>query len=176
MKNIIVPVDFSKISENALWYAAQIAVKAKAQLYLLHVYQFPYISPEIPGTITGFEEIEKVSMGQLKKLHDKIYAKYKRKIEITYAFRFGGVESEIKKFAESKKASLVVIGMQGTGYLAQRFFGSVASSLMHTLKCPVLTVGKQYKLAGIKTIAFAHDYKPLTNKKLLKPLNSPFLM
>lgn len=170
MKTILVPTDFSKTSDNAMLYAAALAQKTKAPLVLLHVYQFPFITPEVSGAVRTYNEIEAACLEVLKKRCDKIKARHKS-LAVQYLFRFGTVETEIEKAVKRQKAGLVVMGIQGAGYLAEKFAGSVASAMMHTLKCPVLTVGKNTPFRMPKKIALAYDYMPV-KKTCINKLNA----
>lgn len=160
-ETIVVPVDFSKTSENAMWYAAGLALKQKSRLLLLHVHQFPLVNPEPSGAITLFDDIEEAITGLLAKLCTRLREKYGKRLRAGFAFRYGNIEEEIDKFVRNKKASLVVIGNQGIHHVAERLFGNTSSRLISKLKCPVLSVGKNIKYKTPKVIAVAYDYKPL---------------
>src|SRR5262249_34427754 len=52
----------------------------------------------------------------------------------------GGPHERIARAGRAKKAGLLVIGTHGRGGRAKLFLGSVASKLIATVSCPVLTV------------------------------------
>ena len=43
MQNILVPIDFSPVSENALKYAVQLAKKSNGRIYLYHSVEIPAV-------------------------------------------------------------------------------------------------------------------------------------
>ncbi|HKU33473.1 MAG TPA: universal stress protein, partial [Candidatus Nitrosotalea sp.] len=53
---------------------------------------------------------------------------------------YGNDSWEITEFAASKKFDLIVIGSRGLGALKEAFLGSVANTVVHKSKIPVLVV------------------------------------
>ena len=47
MKNILCPTDFTKSSENALLYAADLARIYKSKIILMHAYETPVIYTDV---------------------------------------------------------------------------------------------------------------------------------
>ena len=54
MKTIIAPTDFSTVSANACFYAANLAADIKADLVLLHIMELPVSVAEYPVTVDVF--------------------------------------------------------------------------------------------------------------------------
>ena len=50
---------------------------------------------------------------------------------------------EINLFSERNKTDLIVMGMQGAGYLAEKVIGSITTSLMPKAKCPILVIDEK---------------------------------
>jgi nucleotide-binding universal stress UspA family protein len=168
MKKILVPTDFSKTASNAIDYAVEIAKITKARLILFNVYSIPVVPAEIP-ILMPVEEIKKDTLGSLKKIEEEIHRKHGTDLIIECDCRQGFPVEEINDFAEENKADLIVMGMEGTGYLTEKLIGSITTSLIKKAKCPVLAIDKLVRFREIKNIVLACDYTK-TNKTVLAPL------
>lgn len=169
MKTIVVPTDFSKISLNAIDYAVHIAMQTKAKIILYHIYYVPIITSDVM-VVPPIDELDEGCATSLMKIENNIYKKYGNKIDIEYKCKYGFPIDEINAFAEEKKADLIVMGMQGAGYLSEKIVGSVTTSLIRKSKCPVLAIDSRVKFKPIKKIVLASDFNEISNKSVLKPL------
>lgn len=167
MKTILVPTDFSKTALNAINYAIEIAKLSKAKLVLFHVFHIPVIASEVP-IVLPMDDIEKDCLKKLKKIEKDIRLKHGNKLVIESAYKLGFAVDEINQFAKEKKADLIIMGMQGGGYLYEKLVGSITTALIKRAKCPVLAIDKSVKFKSIKKIAFANDFQKINDKKILK--------
>lgn len=172
MKTLLVPTDFSETANNALDYAGQIALAAKARIVLLHVNQITYVSPEAPLFIPVDTHAEENAKELLDKNANTIRKKYGTMIQVDRVFRTGFAVEEIMLLANELEPDLVVMGMQGAGFLAEKLIGSVTTSVIEQSKYPVLVVGKNTSFKPVKNIVFAYDYVQLKNKKVIDPLKN----
>lgn len=170
MKTILVPTDLSEIADNAVNYAVEISRYNKAKIILFHVYHMPVVTPEVPVVMPVFEELEKNSMEALKKVKDRVNSHSDYKMDIECVCRFGLATDEISAYVEENKIDLLVLGMQGAGYLSERLIGSVSTALMRQVKCPLLIIHKDAKFKPVKKIVLACDYKDGQNKNVFEPL------
>lgn len=169
MKTILVPTDFSKIAQNAIDYAAEIAKHTKSKLILFHVYQIPIAPTEVP-IIYPVDQMEKDIMEGLHKIEKQIHAKHGKNILVECQSTSGFPVEEIRLYSKKNKADLIVIGMQGAGYLTEKLIGSVTTSLIRNSKCPVLVIDKHVKFKSIKKIALACDYNEVRNKSIFSTM------
>ena len=75
MKNILVPTDFSEVSNNAAAYAIELAKSIQYQKIIFYnVYQAPVITePSIPAMqVIDFDALKKISDSGLKKIKDSM--------------------------------------------------------------------------------------------------------
>jgi len=170
MKTIIAATDFSDASANAIAYAGQLANVLKAKLILFHVYHIPVISSEAPIVIPPLEEIEKSCLADLENSAKKIRSEISGKIDIECLCKCGFVNEELAEAVAGTKADLVVMGMQGAGYVGEAIIGSITTQFMKNAICPVLSIGEQVKFAPLKTIVLACDFKEKSDNKLFTPL------
>lgn len=157
MKKILVPVDFSSNSINALHIAAEIASKHHAVLELLHVnvaaaYTVPY-SEFATTTKYGSEDqqYDDVAVAELEKLKLELMADPSfAGLHIRTRVEEGFLHSSIKNVAQEDNVDLVVIGTKGTSGMNEFLVGSNTEKVIRTAPCPVLAVPQT---ADAKTFA-----------------------
>jgi len=139
---ILVPIDGSKNSMKAVKVAAEIASSKKDDVYVMTVIPFiPGIDLEISA-----KEMDKLELsmknrgeGMVKKAQKVLSAK--RIKSNTIVSSAVSAADEILDVAGKKKMNLIVIGSQGLGGAATRFFmGSVASKVVSHAPCSVYIV------------------------------------
>jgi nucleotide-binding universal stress UspA family protein len=72
MKTILVPIDFSPSSDNAMNYAAYLAAKVGASLLLVHVYQIPVSMNDMPVLMVSAEELKNSADKGLQKAQEEL--------------------------------------------------------------------------------------------------------
>lgn len=169
MKTILVPIDFSEASENAMNYAAEIAEKAKAKLILLHVYTMPAILNDSILSLPPFEGVQEDYQALLQQKSHRISSKMGYDLDVDCIYREGDVIDEISLVAEEHAADLIVMGIRQTDFLTEKVIGSVTASLLTNASCPVLAIPKELKFKSIKSIVLASDFQK-TDSELLQPL------
>lgn len=170
MRTILAPTDFSTVSNCAVEYAAEFAKHASAKLILFHAYQIHVASPD--GIVAvPLEEIQEESIKRLKSLAEKLRKKFGKFIKVEYKNTCGFPVEEINRIATSSNADLIVMGMQGGGYISEKIIGSITTALIKKSNCPVLAIHQGTKFTPLKKIAFACDYQHLNYSVVLKPLN-----
>jgi universal stress protein A len=133
MRLILVPVDFSPDSLNALSSARGLAKQFGAELLLLHV-----IAPIDLITVSDvFEEQRRAGDAALTRIGAELRTAGQRFRVMVKA----GVPSRlIVDTARRSGADLIVLGTHGRTGLAHMLIGSVAEKVVRTATCPVLTV------------------------------------
>ena len=137
LKNILVPIDFSETSDQALAYAQDLAAQFEATLHLLHVVRDPFdawatgVMGDGPGPLT--REVERGAAQRL----DQLVAGDHRQHAIT---RIGQPHAEILEYVRTHSVDLIVMGTHGFGGIEHLVLGSVAEKVVRAATCPVLTV------------------------------------
>ncbi|MFO8068113.1 MAG: universal stress protein [Bacteroidales bacterium] len=152
MKNILVAIDFSDCSLNALHYAVMIANKFNSDLTLIHVCK-PYVkSLYYPDT----KEQEKISTE--KKLKELV-SKYEKDIKgkISYKIREGKVYKEVINQAKYNDSDLLVAGAHGISGFEEFFIGSNAFRLITASPCPTLTITADFNAKKFERILLPID-------------------
>lgn len=158
MKKILVPVDFSTPSENALKVAAKLAKKNDAQLCVLHVI-------ELAETIFGSDQFNvddeqivffmKMAKKRFAKFMEKDYLKdvdYKDMVDI------GPTSKYISQYAKNENVDMIVMGSTGVSGLEEVLIGSNTEKIVRTSPVPVLVVKKEMEELDIKQVVFASDF------------------
>lgn len=136
---MLVAVDFSKHSDEALGYAAALATRLEASLVIAHVWTPPMIMlPEavIPMTAHALHEaLDKLERGLAAA------AKTARDLGVSSvetALLQGEPWHEIVRAAADRRCDLIVVGTHGRGAIGHFLLGSVAEKIARKAECPVL--------------------------------------
>ena len=165
MKNILVPVDFSKDSINALKHAISIANKLKASIRILHVRKSK--NYDSPFVIDGKEnEYAKTVIEFCDDLIKKFKPKYKGKGTFDYLIRVGKVYKVITEQAELDNTSLIVMGTHGVSGFEEFWLGSNSYKVVCKALCPVITVRNGFKENKISKIVLPIDANRETRVKI----------
>jgi nucleotide-binding universal stress UspA family protein len=169
MKTILVPVDFSPASNNAVHYAAEIASLTGSSLILFHAFHVPMVHSEVPLEMPSISVVENDAHDALKKIAEGLRARFGQGLDISEKCVCGFAVEEIEEYALSIKADLVVMGMRGAGMLTEKLVGSVTTSVIHRGKFPVLAIEEHVQFKAPKKIVLASDYI-IKRNETLEPL------
>jgi nucleotide-binding universal stress UspA family protein len=137
LDRILVPVDFSDCSLDALEYAALVAQRSKASLKLLHVLE--PISYGLDFTLPHRAKRESIKAGHTKRLSDLASALATAGVPSEFLILGGLPTDSILDAARTQPADLIVMGTHGRRGLSHALFGSIAESVLRKSSCPVLT-------------------------------------
>lgn len=140
-KKILVPVDFSAHSEEAIRVAADLSQRYDAAVTLLHVYEpVAYALPEgyVLYTPLQLESLLSELGKALEVSRKKAVESGARNVEARQID--GAPAHEIAEFARTGNFDLVVMGSHGRRGFNRLLMGSVAENVMRQVQCPVLSV------------------------------------
>jgi len=140
IREILVPVDFSKMRSDVLEYPINLAQKFKAKIHLLNVFELnnfdKYPKQFLDILKTPFiEEIEKLA----SKVPSKGVLIEPKVIVAPNAWR------GIVDFVGKEDIDLVVIPTHGRKGISRFFLGSIAERVIQEAPCSVLSINPQYK-------------------------------
>ncbi|MEO1253263.1 MAG: universal stress protein [Bacteroidota bacterium] len=164
MKKILVPYDFSKVSEHALDLACQIADRADSDIMLLNVIEHPTADSFKTMGIQFEDPMEQLYIKKMyetvqQKLADVVSnAKYADE-KILTKIQLGNPFKNIIDQVTEEKVSLLVAGTEGAEGLNEFFVGSNAEKIVRQSSCPVITVQDKCELEPIEKIVFASDFQ-----------------
>ena len=136
---ILVPVDFSDASAQALEYATDIAKTCGATLHLLHAYESPLLELkpyDFAFPLPLLDEIRDAASERLDKWRDRVPPDVPVKARLSPR----PATLAIEQVEEEIGADLVVMGTRGHTGLKHVLLGSVAERTVRTAHCPVLTL------------------------------------
>ncbi|MCL2131042.1 MAG: universal stress protein [Lentimicrobiaceae bacterium] len=138
MKNIIVGIDFSETSLNALEHGVSLALRLKSKLTLLFV-----VSPDAKL----MEEIDKDKKSNIVDIAEKkmqeLLIQCQRllpKSNVKYKIRIGKVSQEINAEAKEQGDAIIVVGTHGCSGFEEFFIGNSALRIINQSECPIITV------------------------------------
>eukprot|EP01136_Pigoraptor_vietnamica_P040565 Opistho-1_new@12618 len=162
MKKILVPIDFSDYSTNAVKYAIEMAKTMKASIHLCHAIAIPEVSPMAGMVVWPTEDytaIKEETTTTLKNYVDELKANTTLNEPflpiIEYSCAFGNVKKVIEDSSKELKIDLVIMGMAGAGKLSHLLLGSNSLAVIADNHIPVLLVPKTKLFTGIHKVAFA---------------------
>ena len=140
-QRILVATDFSPASTPAFEQSVKMAKRDGALLLIAHAYQEPGLVELSHAPARVYEEWDqKLREGVERKLRP--LAEYARKegVEAEGLVLTGFADEAIIEAAKQRRADLIVMGTHGRRGAARLFLGSVASRVISTAPCPVMTV------------------------------------
>lgn len=174
MKKIIVPVDFSLFSENALRTAAFIAKKNDSELIVVHMLEFS------EGLINETESSSKERLVFYLKLAEKKFEEfldkeYLNNIKVSTIVKYHKVFNELNSIVTAEDADLIVMGSHGAAGVKEMLVGSNTEKVVRNSQVPVLVIKGLPILKDFKKAVFAcgfseNDIIPYQKTKVL--LNS----
>lgn len=152
IKQILVPVDFSEVSMQALDYAVELSKGFNAAVAAVFVVEPMYYAapPTAYGAATQvamlLDDQRKLGREQLGKIAARLT---KRGVKCRTVLQEGTAYERIADTAKRLKADLIVMSTHGRTGLSHLLMGSVAEKVVRLAPCPVLTL---------------HGYKPKKRK------------
>jgi universal stress protein A len=137
IQHILVPIDFSQSSQQALHFALPLAEQFRARISLLHVIE-PIIYPQEIGPIAISEA--RLADSAVKELTSLARATIPASLLDKVLTRAGQAFREITDAARELKVDLIVITTHGHTGLTRVLLGSTAERIVRHAHCAVLTV------------------------------------
>ena len=145
LKNILVAIDGSEASTNALQLAIELSEKFSTGLHLLHVVREMQV-PLNPGLMEAYEKLERQRHDLLKSAGEQLLNQSKRVAEskgitaLQADIGSGDPASAIVKYADKNQIDLIVIGSRGLGQIKSLLMGSVSRKVSNMTKVNCLIV------------------------------------
>lgn len=135
---VLVPVDFTDYSNQAVDYAGMLAAKFGARVRLLHVIEkFTYSVTDTIQVVDHYSALRAIAQPLIEGLRKHLD---EHGVAADAEIRTGTPYAEILDEADRFKADLIVMGTHGRTGLAHALLGSVAERVVRLARCPVLTV------------------------------------
>jgi len=138
MKNIIVGIDFSETSLNALEHAVSLSLRLKSKLTLLFV---------VSRDAQLLDEIDKDKKSNIvdivgKKMQELVVQcqRVLPKNNVQHKIRIGKVAQEMNAEAKEQGDALIVVGTHGCSGFEELFIGSSAFRIINQSDFPIITI------------------------------------
>ena len=166
MNKILVPVDFSDTSSNALSYAIQLFGSTSLEVTILHIYGARSTALLMKNIDDVLEKDAKKRMDGLlenvQKDHPEVV--FKTRIVKDYAV------SAIAALGDSGHYDFIVMGTKGASGLKEVFMGSVAGGVVSKTSAPVIVVPDGHTYRPLEKIVFAVSDDPFSDPEVIGPL------
>ena len=142
--NLLVPVDFSEMSEPTIEMAVRVAAK-DALVTLLHVVEWlPVLTDGAFGVYPHRRDIEQLKSLSRAKLEG--YARTWPEAQFTVRVSEGKPATCIFEVAALLRPEIIVIGSHGRSGLDHLLLGSVTERVLRRSDCPVLVVRRTQRV------------------------------
>ena len=140
-RRILVATDFSEASLPAWDCALSLAADNGADLFLVHAHE-PLNFVDTSGIVPGqFEEWDEAVRAKSNERLDVLVARARQVgVRAHRSVEAGNADEAIIRAARDLETDLIVMGTHGRTGISRMFLGSVASRVVATASCPVLTV------------------------------------
>lgn len=142
-EHLLVPTDFSDISEKAVAYAKSIARQESSEILLIHVN--PPLSPITPPEGAWIDEAEIEGMHE-EHIQEEGAALRSEGFRAEAICVTGPLQDEILSAIKHHNVDLVVLGTSGKHGLERLMLGSDAEAVLRNASCPVFAVGPETPL------------------------------
>lgn len=147
LKTLLVAVDFTPFSEEAMCFAGKLAEKLEAQLIVLHVIHDPAEAPGFYAKKGKKKELlstmEDVANEMMEEFLTKMRQDHPDKEPIQKATPLlvtGTPATRIVEVAEKKQAGMIIVGSHGRTGLSRLLIGSKAERVVQLSNVPVTVV------------------------------------
>lgn len=148
LHSLLVPLDGSLFSEEALPVAIDLARKSDASLGLVHICDPFWVSPnmfavrdradEYEGTMA---DVDRQALAAGRSYLERVAEDARSQgIPVRWEVRFGKPADEIVRAAETTEAALIVMATYGRGGIRRLALGSVANEVLHRGTIPILAI------------------------------------
>lgn len=150
---IIIPVDFSDNSINALDFALALAGKKDGEIILVHVIEavFDFASQASVALESMHRDAESLMQKTLDKYQD-------HKLKFTTIIKEGTASISVARIAREINATLIVMGTQGLSGIKVSLIGSTTINLIRESSVPVLVVPTESNASEIRKVALALEF------------------
>ncbi len=159
ISNILVAIDKSIMSKEALKRGISIAKEKNAQLYIIHVIESSFLAPFFVDSIDE-DEFKRGITQQIEALNKDA------KIDFFLSIESGSPTSLIGDKAKEIKADMLIIGINEKNNITNKYFGSTALKLIQKTNIPVLVV-KNEVLGSYKKLLLPTNLSEYSKESIL---------
>ncbi len=159
MIQILVPVDFTKVSFSAYHYAIKMAEEMNAEITVMHVINGSFTTADtmfLDSMDASFEAAEKRLQYFVYEYSDKM-GYTQSKVTTKTDVRFGVPGFTIADFATDKKFDYIVAGMRDNHSIIERVLGTTSTIITKLSTCPVILIHENTRWVKPSKVIFTID-------------------
>ena len=150
-RQILVPIDFSGFSRDAISHAKYLACDFGSTVRLLHIVE-EVIHPSFYVTgqtslTTWFPEVEATTLKEMKRLADEASGP---QVPLEFHIKEGRAAVDIIGFAKKNDIDLIIMSSHGLTGIEHLLLGSVTEKVVRMAPCPLITL-KSFGRSLLKT-------------------------
>jgi nucleotide-binding universal stress UspA family protein len=175
LNKILVPVDFSGRSVQALGQAVDLAKKSGARLYIFHVFARPVVPEMAGGSKQDLKQAENTLLARKERSIDEgfenLHLLVPELANVPHEFSksIGQSVAGIIEKANQLGVDLLIMATKGARGLNE-LWGSKTSKVVKEVHCPTLVLPDGSSLAQLSKIGFAVDYHEAYDPRSLSVL------
>ncbi|MEP1093808.1 MAG: universal stress protein [Cyclobacteriaceae bacterium] len=161
MKKILVPVDFSEVSNNAVDFAVNLAEKFNAELTLMHSVSFQYFADFQYHIHEDVRKMINEAKGEARDKIDAIIGSLKSDIDVLGHVGSNNLIDEIREMISRHDFDLVVVGTHGSHGWKEFLTGSNTEKIVRRISIPVIAVPAKVTSTDIRKILVPLDLREI---------------
>lgn len=166
MKKILVPTDFSEVSENAVRFAIDLAKKIDAEITLFNSIHFDYFHDYQYGYHAVLQTMVDEVREAVEKRMEEFVAKFETSIQINTKINALSMVTAIKDLVKEEGYDFVVVGTHGSSGIDEFFVGSNTEKIVRHAPCPVISVPDKYSMKKINKVMVPLDLREIRSSFL----------
>ena len=143
IKRILVPIDFSDVTDTLIMETVELAMALKASVCLLHVEATPDFVSYSPGPQYKRDNMPKEASKDYHHLNNLKTNFKTRGLEVKAVILQGDTVEKILQESIQFGTDLIMMGSHGHGALYHLLLGSVSEGILHKASCPVMIIPSQ---------------------------------
>ncbi len=180
MKTILIPIDFSALSQSTAHFGIELAHCLHARVVLLHVVQLappvPTFNIPIVAELTTWNDSLHAQMAQALQQFQHTLGEHQQQhgfgdVPVSSQLVVGQPADSILEVALTEQASFVVMGTVGASNAWDKLLGSVTSVVVQRATCPIWVLPNAVKLSMLHQFAYFADLKGLELTCINKVMN-----
>lgn len=165
MKNILIPYDFSELSDYALQLGIEIAEKLEANILILNVIHTGKSTVfNNDGSLSESNRFDIDVVQEQSEKNDRLLSAIgKNKDFLSHKVSIGDIEEHILDISEKMEMDLIIMGTHGSSGISEYISGSITDKIIRKTDAAVISLKCERELSDFKKIVlvadFEHPYK-----------------
>jgi nucleotide-binding universal stress UspA family protein len=162
MQKILVPVDFSELSDYAMSIAGEIATSFDSEIILLNVIHVGKDAIfDNKGNLSDSNDFDVAAIKKQQVENESKLAELTKNFKNARAVvKVADIEEAILECDKQENINLIVMGTHGSSGLAQQISGTIADKIIRLAKASVITLKCKRETTEFKKILLVSDFNP----------------